>query len=227
MNGNVSVILVAGGSGTRMKMATPKQFLILNDKVIINYSLDLFMEIDDVKEIIVVCAQEYRHLVKAQFPRKPIKFAAPGIRRQDSVYNGFKHMDPQNGLACIHDSARPLVSKEMIEKVIHAGASFGAATAAVPLKFTIKETDESQLVVQTPDRSKLWEIQTPQTVRHELLIKGFEYANRHNLTVTDDVSLVEHLGLPVKLVEGCYKNLKITTPEDLQTAEQLFKKSYV
>ncbi|MBA2728733.1 MAG: 2-C-methyl-D-erythritol 4-phosphate cytidylyltransferase [Parachlamydiaceae bacterium] len=218
---SVSVILLAGGSGSRMLTPLPKQFLKLNKKPIALYSFEKFLQISDVTEIIVVCHEEYRYLFEVYEPKIPLKYALPGLRRQDSVFNGFKEIDSNANLVCIHDAARPFVTLEAIRDVIDTAMKMGASCVATPLKSTVKQADASKIVVQTPDRSTLWEIQTPQAICPKLLARGFAVALEKDLTVTDDVSLVELLNLPVKLVLGSYTNIKVTTPEDLLFAEKI------
>ncbi len=221
---SVSMILLAGGSGTRMQSSTPKQYLELDGKPIALHSLELFLTLPYISEIIVVCDNAFRHYFNDYCQQATLKFAAPGPRRQDSVYNGFGQIAPDADIVCIHDAARPLLSAKITQEVITEANEVGASAAAVPLKSTIKEADSSGFVVQTPDRSRLWEIQTPQAARPNLLAKGFAEANRRQLDVTDDVSLIELLNLPVKLVLGSYDNIKITTPEDLELAKLLIQK---
>jgi 2-C-methyl-D-erythritol 4-phosphate cytidylyltransferase len=216
--GTVGVILAAGGVGTRMKTTTPKQFLLLNGKPIAQHSLDLFDSIPEIAEIVIVCAAEFRHQFSVESCRAIITFAEPGSRRQDSVYNGLQALTLDHSLVCVHDAARPYVTRPLVERVFIEARKHGAAVAAMPVKFTIKEANALGMVVKTPDRALLWEIQTPQVIELALLKAGFDHAHRHQLTVTDDVSLVEHLGEGVKLVEGCYSNIKITTPEDYSPA---------
>lgn len=212
---DVSVIIVAGGIGSRMGSEIPKQFLPLIGKPMIMHSFEIFKTIPEVKEIVVVCEPEFYSLFDGAL------FAPPGPRRQDSFYNGFLATNKKNKLICSHDAARPLITKEMVKRTIDAAVEHGAAALGMPLKFTIKECDGKNLVVKTPDRSKYWEIQTPQVIQRDLLKKGFEKVIQEKLTVTDDVSIIELMGLPVKLVEGSYSNIKITTPEDLELAKQL------
>ncbi|MDP1836797.1 MAG: 2-C-methyl-D-erythritol 4-phosphate cytidylyltransferase [Chlamydiales bacterium] len=211
----VSAILLAGGVGTRMRSTTPKQFLPLLGKCVARYSFDLFKSMPEIHEIVVVCEEVYRK----DFSEPDVLFAFPGPRRQDSVYNGFCKVSVDSDIVIIHDSARPLINRDMILRGIHAAEEHGAAVAAVPLKATVKQSRGDCFVDKTLDRSTLWEIQTPQTIKTALLRTAFEHALKHNLEVTDDVSLVEAIGYPVKLVEGGYSNLKITTPEDLVMAK--------
>nr|NGY95527.1 2-C-methyl-D-erythritol 4-phosphate cytidylyltransferase, chloroplastic [Neochlamydia sp. AcF84] len=217
----VSVILLCGGQGLRMQNATPKQFLTLHNKIIATYSLDVFKTLPEVIEMVVVCELAYQKFFSYPELSIPLKFACPGKHRQDSVFNGLKALTSQAGFVCIHDSARPIITPPLVQRVLKAAFQHGAAAAGMPIKFTIKEHDGNHIVKQTPDRSRYWEVQTPQVIRKDILEQGFAHALTHHLEVTDDVSLAEHLGYPVKLVEGCYTNLKITTPEDLILAKHL------
>lgn len=217
---SVSVILLAGGKGTRMRSAIPKQFLPLRGKRIVNYSFDLLKTLPHVKEIIVVCDPLYYPYFETIDGVK-LCFASPGLRRQDSVYNGFKEVSENAELVLIHDGARPFLNKNFVLEAISQAAIHGAATLATPLKFTVKEASVDGFIKKTLNRSSLFEIQTPQIIKRELLARGFALANQTNLEVTDDVSLVECLQLPVKLVMSSYQNIKITTQEDLAHAEMI------
>jgi len=210
-----SVILCAGGSGTRMKADTPKQFLQLGDQPVVTYSFDLFCHMEEVYEVIVVCPEEFRHL----FRSPKAVFADPGARRQDSVYNGL--LKTKTDLVCIHDGARPFITADIVREAIRNAEIVGAVTVGVPLSFTIKEKTESGFVTKTPNRDNYWEIQTPQVIRRELLLEGFRWAHQRGLDVTDDVTLVELIEHPVKLIKGSPLNLKLTTPEDLVLAQAL------
>lgn len=213
----VSVILLAGGQGSRMQSETPKQFLDLQGKAVALHSFEQFTTSPHVVEIIVVCDPQY-HSLFPRFTLPEVRFAMPGSRRQDSVYQGFLSISTQPDLVCIHDSARPFLSKDNLEELLDEARKYGAAALGVPAKNTIKETDPNQFIQRTLDRSKLWEMHTPQVATPELLRKGFNIAHEYNLEVTDDASLIELTGHPVKLVKDSYQNFKITTPEDWQVA---------
>lgn len=219
----ISVILLAGGVGARMQSVVPKQFMQLEGKPIALYSFELLQKVPNVSEIIVVCDPSYQHLFANTPCRIPVRFANPGKRRQDSVYNGLECVLNEDALVCVHDSARPLISIALVERVIQAADRYGAAAAGVAVKATIKISDSENMVSSTPDRRLLWEMQTPQAVRCRILKEGFQKAHESQATVTDDVSLAEIAGYPVKLVMGAYSNIKITTTEDLALAGHLLR----
>jgi 2-C-methyl-D-erythritol 4-phosphate cytidylyltransferase len=211
-----SLIFLAGGKGTRIGSSIPKQFLLINNKPIALYSFEVFLSISAISEIIVVCEKEYRHLFKSN---KSIFFASPGKRRQDSVFNAFKMLKKTNNVL-IHDSARPFVDRKSILKLLDTMLKEKAAVLAYPVSSTIKKC-ENDFVIETLDRSKLFEIQTPQAISFDLLKKGFNYINQKKIDVTDDVSIVELMGYPVKIVIGNSNNVKITTPHDLEIAKKI------
>lgn len=206
----ISVILLCGGKGVRLGSPIPKQYLPLAGKPIARYSFD---QLSGYGEMIVVAHPEWRNL----FNEEGVLFAEPGMRRQDSVYNGLQQAS--GDWILVHDAARPFATKEDIDKLLKEAFKVGAACLASPVKNTLKFADADLNVLHTPDRSTLWEIETPQVVRKDILLKGFEKAHRENLTVTDDVSLAELVLAPVKLVQGKHGNVKITTTHDFAWAE--------
>lgn len=228
---DVSVILLSAGTGKRMKASIPKQYLKLLGREIALRSLDVFLACNSVTEIVVVCADEYRSLFEQHVESLGLKdvpkilFANGGKERQDSVANGLAKVS--SDLVAVHDGARPLVTVEEVEHVIGEAREFGAALLAVPTKATIKQSlknsEGNPLVSDTPDRSTLWEAHTPQVMRTELLRRGFDFAAESGMAVTDDVSLVEALKEPVKITQGEYTNIKVTTPEDIAVAEAILK----
>jgi 2-C-methyl-D-erythritol 4-phosphate cytidylyltransferase len=223
MKQKTTAILLAGGQGTRFQTTTPKQYLQLNGKPIVRYSFDLFLTEPSIEEVVVVCEPQYQCFFENSSLAPRITFALPGLRRQDSVWNGLQAITTNPDFVCVHDAARPLITADALKHSLEAAVQHGAAAIGMPLKFTLKEHDGKEFVKYTPDRSLFWEIQTPQVMRTSWLKKGFEHAQLHNITVTDDVSLLELLNYPVKLVQGSYSNLKITTPLDLILAENLIK----
>ena len=217
----VSVVLIAGGTGTRMQSELPKQYIKLDGKPIALYSAEVFASHPSICELIIVCHPDYKHYFQSIEGKCELKFALPGKRRQDSIYNGFQKVSTDTDIVCTHDAARPFITQELVQRLIDETIANHAATLAVPLKFTIKEADKNLRAVNTPDRSLYWEIQTPQALRKDLLHQGFQLAHERNITVTDDVSLAELIQHPVKLVIGSDDNIKITTPIDLSIANTI------
>lgn len=221
-----SVVLLAGGMGMRMGSSTPKQYLKIHQKPLALYSFEVLASMQEVQDFIIVCEPQYDSLFYGSGKAKDLRlqFARPGPRRQDSVFNGIQCLH-HNPLVCIHDSARPLIDSSIVRQIVLTAESWGAAVVGVKVRSTIKVCDGAQLVIETPNRSSLWEVQTPQVIRLDLLKEGFAYAQQHQLTLTDDVSLIELLSKPVKVVEGSYSNIKVTTSEDLICVENLMKKN--
>ncbi|MBI5346302.1 MAG: 2-C-methyl-D-erythritol 4-phosphate cytidylyltransferase [Chlamydiae bacterium] len=215
MHKRISLIFLAGGKGLRMGLDTPKQFIPIKNKILALYSFEIFLSIKEISQIVVVCEKEFQHF----FGSKTM-FAPPGKRRQDSVYNGLQKLDQCTDLVLIHDSARPFIEKESVLNLINEGLNYKAAVLASSVASTIKEC-ENNFVVKTLSRSRLFEIQTPQALEYNLLKQGFEYIQKNNLEVTDDVSIAEILGHKVKIVTGKPNNIKITTQHDLEIAKKL------
>jgi 2-C-methyl-D-erythritol 4-phosphate cytidylyltransferase len=227
-NPKFTVVLVSGGLGSRMGGPIPKQYLPVFRKPLALYSLEIFCAMPEAERIVIVCEKSYEELfISAAGEKKELlHFAPPGQRRQDSVFNGISLLQDDE-LVCIHDAVRPLINRNDIYKVVATADQWNAAVLGVKAKATIKKCDSHQLILETPYRDHLWEIQTPQVIRLNLLKEGFRYAKDNQLTVTDDASLVELIGKPVKVVEGSYTNIKVTTPEDLEIVEKWIGKHAV
>ncbi len=215
----VGAVIAAAGSSSRMggrdKLAEP-----LDGIPVILRTLAAVEAVPEIREIVVVTredrVEEYRRLL-GQCSR--LRAVVPGgSTRQESVRNGVRALLPDCTLAAIHDGARPLVTPEVFARCIEAARSCGAATAAVPVKDTIKLADEAGRVLDTPDRSRLWAVQTPQIFDRERYLRAAEEAERRGLSCTDDCQLFEAMGWEVQLVMGDYRNLKLTTPEDFLAA---------
>ncbi len=217
----VSAVIVAAGSSTRMGM--PKMLLPLNGKPVIAHTLSAFQNSPVIDEIVLVTRAEDVDALQALAAdhgiTKLTAVVAGGDSRQQSVANGVRACCSDVALFAIHDGARPLISLECIAAVVEAARRDGAAAAAVRVKDTIKIVDADGFVRLTPDRATLWSVQTPQVFERTLYLRAVEYMEQSGLQVTDDCQLVEAIGHPVRLVEGEYTNLKITTPEDIRTAE--------
>jgi len=224
---DVGVVLLSAGVGKRMGASIPKQYIKLMGLEIALHSLDTFLECG-FPEIVIVCAEDWQyifqdHLDKKASVKSDVKFTTGGAERQDSVNNGLAKITVP--IVAIHDAARPLVTQEEVEKVVADARDHGAALLAVRTKATIKQAvgESESFVETTPKRKLLWEAHTPQVIRTDLLRAGFEKAEKEGLEVTDDVSLIEQLGEKVKLTEGEYTNIKVTTPEDIAVAETILK----
>lgn len=219
----VAVVLLAGGSGKRMGASKPKQFLELRGEPVLSHGLRRMLEVKQLSTLVLVIAPEFRTLpfLSDALADPRVVCADPGAERQDSVYNGLDAVPADCTLVAVHDAARPLVTLDAVHRCLADAAEHGAAVLGVPMKATVKESADGEFVQRTLDRSRLWEIQTPQVIRPDLLREGFRKVEQESLEVTDDVSIIEQLGLPVKLTLGEYTNLKLTTPEDLVVAEQI------
>jgi 2-C-methyl-D-erythritol 4-phosphate cytidylyltransferase len=215
----ISAILLAGGKGTRLGKGVCKQFRPLLGKPLALYSFELFVQLSEIDEIIVVCDLQYQYLFTSQ--KKPIRFAKPGSDRQGSVYNGLLETFESADLVCIHDSARPFVEKDFILALLTKAILLRAAALAIPVSNTIKQVEPNNKVMKTLPRRELWELQTPQAIRRDLFMTANLYAKHHQIAATDDLSLVEAMGEPMHLVMGSPKNFKITTPFDWFVAEKI------
>ncbi len=226
----VSVILLAAGSGKRMNMNTPKQFMDVNGKPLIYYSLKRFSEAG-VDEIVIVTGEEHIDFCKDLVERygfDKVKSVVPGgDERYDSVYSGLKTVSCEGyDIVLIHDSARANISLNVINEVVNKTIEVGAAIPVVPVKDTIKRIDDEANVVDTPPRSSLVAVQTPQ---------GFTYADidlayvrmreAGDSSITDDSMVMEKYGeLKVATVQGDYNNIKVTTPEDAESIVRLLQR---
>jgi len=212
-----SVIMVAGGSGKRMGTPLPKQFLKINGKAIIIYTLEKFLEFDPKIEIVLVLNDSYieywEMILRDSGFDYPVKIASGGETRFHSVKSGITKLEGES-LVGIHDSVRPLVT---VRRVYDAAEIFGGAVPCVPLKESVRQLrgDESKPL----DRTLIQIVQTPQVFRSGILRKSYE--TNYKGTFTDDASVVEKSGYNIKLVQGDEYNLKITTPEDFEIAKIL------
>lgn len=224
MNG---VVIVAAGTGSRMKMGINKQFIKLEGKEIIAYTIEKFYNNSNIEDIVVVVKEDESEFFKKEildkYNFKNIKIAYGGKERQDSVYNGLKSLDKKCDVVLIHDGARPFVSDKIIYNCIEEVKEHKAIVVGVPVKDTIKIIDNDKNIVDTPNRSVLWAVQTPQTFDYNILIDAYKDAFKSGFYGTDDAMLVERIGYKVKMVEGSYNNIKITTKEDLSVGSQILK----
>ncbi|MDD5347646.1 MAG: 2-C-methyl-D-erythritol 4-phosphate cytidylyltransferase [Candidatus Omnitrophica bacterium] len=226
----VTAIVLAAGKGERFDAAVPKLLVRIGGKPLIAWSLRQLQRHRGVGDIIVVSspfiAARLERLVRASRFTKVRSIVFGGERRQDSVLQGLGAVGRESGIVLVHDGARPFVSHGMVTSVLSAAAKHGAAVVGVPVKATIKESKGAGPVVKrTLDRSRLWEIQTPQAFRKAVLERAFQRFGK--VAVTDDAGLVEKLGVAVRIVPGRYSNIKVTTREDAQFARALVREGAV
>lgn len=221
-------ILVAGGSGSRMGVALPKQFLSVAGKPILVHTLERFLAYSaDLQVILCLPADQlaYWQELKQAYPltfTHPIIETPGGASRFQSVRNGLQRIEDNEGLVAVHDGVRPFVPVEVIAESFRTAAQQGTAVVSVPAKDSIRLV-HSETENQALDRSQLRLVQTPQTFQVALLKKAFEQSE--SPLFTDDASVAEAAGFPIFLVEGSYENIKITTPEDLWMAEAILQRS--
>ena len=216
-------VIVAAGSASRMG-GIDKVMAPLAGKPMIVHTVEQFQQCALIREIVIVTREdlvEEIRLLCGEFD-KVQAVVVGGSSRQKSVDAGLQALSKSVKLAAVHDGARPLVSQDVIEKTVHAANIYEAAAPAVPVKDTIK-TVESSLVTSTPDRSKLFAVQTPQVFDLDLLRAALKKAENDGAEVTDDCSAVERMGMSVKIVTGDERNMKVTTPMDLRIAEMFME----
>ncbi len=216
-------VIVAAGSASRMG-GIDKVMAPLGGEPMILRTVRAFEDCEAVKEIVIVTRKDLIGPIAEICSgfTKIRSVVQGGSSRQESVKLGLLALSKEVRLAAVHDGARPLVSGELIDKVIRAAHSYGAAAPAIPVKDTIK-VFEGGFIAATPDRSTLRAVQTPQVMDRDLLLGALEKAEQEGTALTDDCSAVEHIGMRVRLVEGEERNLKVTTPLDLKIAELLLE----
>lgn len=221
---DVGVVIVAGGSGSRTGSAELKQFRWVAGKPALLHSVQAFMARDDVAIVVVVLPKAYAAdpppwLFQCDVDR--LLVSTGGSERHESVVNGLEDLPEQIAIAVVHDAARPLVTDETITRVIDEARKGHGAIAALPVVDTLKEVDDSGHIVRTVDRTRLWRAQTPQAFPRAMIEQAHVEARRAQVGATDDAALVERLGLPVVVVPGSERGLKITTEADFARAEAL------
>jgi len=220
-----SAILLAAGRSQRLgfdKILTP-----LAGRPVLFYSFEALWDSPDVQEIIVMTRADLLNQVEFMLSdfgkRKPVSVRIGGAERQDSVWAGLQSASPQATEVLIHDAARPLLTSELIATLLAKARESGSAVAAQKATDTIKIASPDGLVDQTPDRSKIWQVQTPQVFKKEFVHEAYAKVQEDKAAITDDASAVERLGLPVYLVESKTPNLKITRMDDWENLERLFR----
>ena len=206
-----------------------KPYLSLGNKPILAHTLLAFEQCPQISEVVLIVSEDEigssETLVVEPFKVKKVsKIIAGGPRRQDSVWEGIKTLKGDCELIMVHDGVRPFVSQEILKISVHETTDDGATVVAVPVKDTIKIVSKKAEVVETIDRSRVWAVQTPQTFAHDILKRAYEKAYKDRFYGTDDASLVERLGVTVKIIPGSYDNIKITTPGDLVLGEAILRR---
>jgi 2-C-methyl-D-erythritol 4-phosphate cytidylyltransferase len=218
----IALLIPAGGVGTRMGTSTPKQFLRMGRRSILEATLAHFHAPPLVHEIVI--ALPGRHIARARrllggVRRPRPRLVVGGATRQESVWRALQaDLDPATDIVVVHDGVRPFISRDLVRRVVRAATAHGAAICALPIAETVKRVRD-EVVEATLDRSELWAVQTPQAFRYPLLREAHEKAGRDGFVGTDEAMLVERLGHPVRVVRGLPSNIKITTPADLRRAQ--------
>ena len=224
-----TAIVLAAGQGKRMGTKVQKQYLEIKGKPVLYYSLKVFEQSELIDEIILVVGENQREYCEKEIVSKyeiskVTKIVQGGAERYHSVWSGLQEIDA--GYVFIHDGARPFLNEEILHRVYDEVLFHKACVVGMPVKDTIKIADAEGYADMTPDRSMLWQIQTPQVFETSLIKEAYKKLMQSDtIKVTDDAMVVEQkLGGKVKLVFGSYENIKITTPEDLEIAEIFLKK---
>jgi 2-C-methyl-D-erythritol 4-phosphate cytidylyltransferase len=228
MVNNLRVVIAAAGRGSRMESSTNKQYMLLNSRPVIAYSLDFFEKLDVVDEIVIVTGEnelDYceREIIKPFKFKKVSAVIAGGKERQDSVWAGLQKLGADTEFVAVHDGARPLLTSAVLYRLLEEAEGWGAAIPGIASKDTLKAVDRDDFVRQTLDRTTIYSIQTPQVFKYEELMAAYRQSYEEDFRGTDDASLFEHFIGRVKVVEGDYNNIKITTPGDMLIAEALLR----
>jgi 2-C-methyl-D-erythritol 4-phosphate cytidylyltransferase len=225
----VAALIPAAGSGQRMGGTVPKPYQVLQGREILARTLDVFEASAVIDEVWLVVAADLhdfcrQRIVEPYGFRKVRDLVAGGAARQESVWRGLQRVSDSTDLVVVHDGVRPFVTASLLQRTLDSAAQHGAAIAAVPLHDTLKRVSATGQVEATIPRERLWRTQTPQAFRRTLLLQAFEHAWQVGLQATDEAALVEALGHPVHVVPGIEQNVKITTPDDLDTCEGFLRR---
>lgn len=223
----ITAIIPAAGQGRRMQIGKNKAFLSLLGQPLLVRSILALSGCSEIEYIVVVVAEseveEATAILNQVQGIKPWEVIVGGNERQYSIANALKAVPKESTIILVHDAARPLIDSKTVSLLIAEVRKYKAAGVAVPVKDTIKVIDEDGFAVNTPRRDTLWSIQTPQGFDADLIREAYKRAEADNFCGTDDASLVERLGVRVKMVQGSYQNIKVTTPEDILIAEAFLK----
>jgi 2-C-methyl-D-erythritol 4-phosphate cytidylyltransferase len=230
---HVTAIVLAAGTGRRIGGAVAKTYLPIAGRPLVLRTLDRMFAAKSVTDaVLVVAAEEVprcRAILDADsaLHERRISLQIGGLTRQQSAICGLENVAPDTEIVIIHDAARPFVSAALIDRCVECAAEKGAVVVGLPVRDTIKIVGGDRLVRATPERSSLWEIQTPQVFQRALIVAAHEQAARDAVEVTDDAMVVERMGQPVYVLEGERSNFKITLPEDLWLAELMIREGRI
>jgi len=222
-------IIPAGGYGKRMGSDVSKQYLLLHGIPVIVHTLRVFQELPLIDDIFLIVPADDIELVKRGVVEeygltRVSHVLAGGMERQDSVRNGIELVGTEYDIVVIHDGVRPFVTADLICAVVSEAAAESAATLGIPVKDTVKVIDSQRWIKGTLDRDEVWLAQTPQAFRRDIIRTAYEVAYQDHYYGTDDASLVERIGIGVKMILGSHDNIKITTRDDIVLADALMKK---
>lgn len=227
MENNICAIVLAAGQGKRMKSSIQKQYILLKEKPILYYSLKAFEDIKEIERIILVVGKgEVSYCRKEIIDKYGLQKVADviegGKERYHSVYEGLKLLEKHCDYVLIHDGARPFITEGIILNTIENVKKYKACAVGMPVKDTIKIVDEENFCIHTPERAKVWAVQTPQAFEYNIIKSAYDILMQKEIMVTDDAMVIEQfMNISVKLIEGTYENIKITTQEDLKVAETI------
>ena len=226
----VYAVIVAAGQGRRMHDPVKKQYHSMEGLPVLAHTLSIFDACIVIDEMIL-CVPDHDidycrdELVKPANLARKITLVAGGATRQESVYNGLQAIDSDDGIAVIHDGVRPFVSAVQISACIEGAVKYGACILGIPAFDTLKRVNDDNIIVETVKRDTIWMAQTPQAFQYDLIVRAHQHARQHHQHATDDASLLEYMGIDVKVIPGSRRNLKITDADDLKLARSLFDSS--
>lgn len=221
-----SAIIVAAGSGVRLGSGVPKAFVKIGGRTMLSYSLAAVGQVNSIGEVVIAVPEGFESAARAEAAAAglgaAVKITPGGIERQDSVRIALGLTSAESELVIVHDAARPLATPAIFEACIAAAARAGGAIAAIPVADTLKRVaDSDRTIAATVARTGLWQAQTPQAFRRDLLLAAHRRAVSEGIVATDDADLVERTGVRVEVVEGSTANIKVTTPSDLAIVEAI------
>ena len=226
MKNNICAVIVAAGSGKRMGAKENKVFLNLFDKPILAYTLETFQQCKSIDSIVLVTREcdigLCQNIISRYNITKTENIVVGGTTRQQSVYNGLNKVCKNTDIVVIHDGARALIEKNQIEETIKYAKEYGASAVGVKCKDTLKQIDQNGFIANTINREVTYNIQTPQTFRADVIRQAYENAEKTGFIGTDDCSLVENIGGAIRIIDGDYTNIKVTTPDDLPIAQAIY-----